>query len=276
MADYLNAIKKINSLVFSVYNICAKGLFALRYPFLRNVLKLNKQYKNKHRGERCFILGLGPSLKEVDLNILNNETLFVVNDFVNFDTEQMLNPLYYFLIDHAYYTDHITNAKDYMRKYPNTQFFMNIKARKKLIRNGLDNINYLYYRYIQHKNYIKFNASKNMTAGMNVIHQCIQLALYMGFSEIVLLGCDLNYLATRFVQMHSYEEDVKYDLRGEDPNAQKLSDSLIRLAAAFSHHDALQEKAKKLGVKIYNTSMNSYIMSYEFRDIKSISRGAEK
>ena len=41
----------------------------------------NKRFHNTHNGERCFILGNGPSLKEVNLRELSNEFVFTVNNF---------------------------------------------------------------------------------------------------------------------------------------------------------------------------------------------------
>jgi len=37
------------------------------------------QFKNKHQGERCFILGNSPSLQEESLSLLKDETVFIVN-----------------------------------------------------------------------------------------------------------------------------------------------------------------------------------------------------
>src|SRR3546814_9326201 len=37
------------------------------------------QFKDRHRGERCFILGGGPSLKKIDPGKLRNEVKFAVN-----------------------------------------------------------------------------------------------------------------------------------------------------------------------------------------------------
>jgi len=36
-------------------------------------------FKNKHKGQRCFIVGNGPSLKEMDLAPLRNEFTFGLN-----------------------------------------------------------------------------------------------------------------------------------------------------------------------------------------------------
>ena len=51
-------------------NCRRNALFRLQYTLnkeTRNNLKKNKNLKNIHKGERCFIIGNGPSLKYYDL-----------------------------------------------------------------------------------------------------------------------------------------------------------------------------------------------------------------
>ena len=38
-----------------------------------------KKFKNKHLGERCFIVGNGPSLKNTKLDLIKNEFSFAMN-----------------------------------------------------------------------------------------------------------------------------------------------------------------------------------------------------
>ena len=41
------------------------------------------KFKDKHLGERCFILGNAPSLKKENLSLLKNEIVFVCNKGYN-------------------------------------------------------------------------------------------------------------------------------------------------------------------------------------------------
>lgn len=264
--DHFYLLNKINSLIFWTYNtFCAKGLFAFRYPFMRKKLKRNKEFRNKHKGERCFILGLGPSLKSIDLKSLNNETVFCVNHFHLYDKENIVKPKYYCLIDDAFYRGKDTDTTKLLtQKYEDAKFFLNIRAHKVFREGKRNNMHYLYSKYIQYNNYIKTDASKNMTAGMNVIHTCVQLALYMGFSEIFLIGCDFNYLATKSEQHHVY------DSKSTSPGPVNSGNvNWQRLTAAFYHHDALSKKAQKMGVKVYNMSKVSAITSYEYKSAEN-------
>src|ERR1044072_5448632 len=41
------------------------------------LLKRNEVFRNRHKGQRCFVLGNGPSLRNQDLTPLANEITFV-------------------------------------------------------------------------------------------------------------------------------------------------------------------------------------------------------
>ena len=53
------------------------------HDFLKhsNLIKTNINLKNKHKGEKCFILGSGPSINDEDLKPLKNEIVFALNNF---------------------------------------------------------------------------------------------------------------------------------------------------------------------------------------------------
>ena len=54
-----------------------------------------KSLKDQHKGERCFIVATGPSLRIEDLNLLRNEFTFSMNSiFLLFD-ETDWRPTYY-------------------------------------------------------------------------------------------------------------------------------------------------------------------------------------
>ncbi len=45
----------------------------------KGLIQTNEKYRNIHDGERCFIIGNGPSLKNVNLSKLCNEYTITVN-----------------------------------------------------------------------------------------------------------------------------------------------------------------------------------------------------
>ena len=50
-------------------------------PEQKRLLQQNESLRGRHRGQRCFVIGNGPSLKKQDLATLANEVTFVMNAF---------------------------------------------------------------------------------------------------------------------------------------------------------------------------------------------------
>ena len=57
------------------------------------------QYKDIHKGERCFIVGKGPSLKMEDLEKIKGEYSFSVNSIVLSFADTTWRPPYYAIGD---------------------------------------------------------------------------------------------------------------------------------------------------------------------------------
>ena len=63
------------------------------------ILDGNKKFKDTHRGERCFIVGNGPSIKQQDLSLLKDEIVFCVNQCVRNEQFTAMNPQYYVCVE---------------------------------------------------------------------------------------------------------------------------------------------------------------------------------
>ena len=62
---------------YSIYR-ATKWPAATFHPWHQSSVKNLNAYKDSHAGERCFIVGNGPSLKQTDLNQLQNEFRYCV------------------------------------------------------------------------------------------------------------------------------------------------------------------------------------------------------
>lgn len=141
-------------------------------------------YKDKMKGQRCFILGKY-SAKLDELNGLMNEHAFACNDFCDFFTRTPQRPEFFLLTDGTAYLGNgkyiegmecfvegkISVFEDKFKKKPN--YFNGLGAG---LINGLPGFGEAQSVYA--------------TAAMFPMYVMIQLALYMGFSEIYLYGWD--------------------------------------------------------------------------------------
>ena len=211
---------------------------------LRSLTEENRQkllsLKDIHRGERCFIIGSSPSLKQLDLTKLNNEFTFTVNRGYMLQKQGLLHSSYHVMSDIRTLKD--DNVKN---EIPNNF------ADKFLIYGGIDfpiknNVVYFDYEYQKLKPEIIFqeDLTKPLLANGTVINFAIQFAYYLGFSEIIFIGVDLDFAKN---SGHAYQETDGENIRQKD--CKELQARLM-----YEGIEAQIEFLEQKGMKLYNAS----------------------
>ena len=140
-----------------------------------------KQFKNIHNGKRCFIIANGPSLKNTDLSLLKNEITIGMNRIYLLED---LKPTYIAVADID------VQLKQFVQEYDDLEIpkFFPWEVRK--LFTFKKNLMYYKTKFSQ-----KFCADfENLVgSGKSVTYICIELAFYMGFSEVILIGKDHSY-----------------------------------------------------------------------------------
>ena len=155
------------------------------------------QFKNKHKGQRCFILGCAPSLKQEKLNLLKNEIVMICNKGFLAVKELNLPKFDYFFVGDGYvYKELHEKYKTELDNITVPRFYSSKVADVSQIDIKED------YVKIK-KNYNVKNAieitgfPKNFENGWGVTRATIIdasiIAFWMGFKEIYLLGVDYDY-----------------------------------------------------------------------------------
>lgn len=139
--------------------------------------------KDLHRGERCFILGNGPSLAVTDLEPLRTEFTFGLNRvFVDFSRMGFMTTYLVCIDELVARQSAVELASLPMPK------FLNWK-----IRNGLapgDDVIWLRESFRRH---FSVDLLKGLWGGATVTNAALQVAYYMGFQQVVLIGVDHSY-----------------------------------------------------------------------------------
>jgi hypothetical protein len=152
-------------------------------------------YKNRHHGECCFIIGNGPSLTKEDLNKLNslNIITFACNQIYKIYNQTNWRATYYVAAD--YYAVKNTQNVEAIEK---TTKFLNLKYAE-MIR-GYKVQNAFYYienditLLLSHIAIPEISENLyNFCSGGTTTFTMIQLAFYMGFSDVYLLGVDNTF-----------------------------------------------------------------------------------
>jgi GT2 family glycosyltransferase len=173
-------------------------------------------FKDAHRGERVVIIGNGPSLNRLDLSRLKNENTIAVNA-IFYASEQMgFDPTFYVVEDTAVVKDNLNAIIEYDA---GQKFFPSIY--RNLIGEH-DNVAYFmmnrgFYEYRSPDFCIprfSFDPSQTVYSGQSVTLINLQLAHYLGFEEVVLVGMDFSYSIPADAIV---EGDVITSV-GQDPN----------------------------------------------------------
>jgi len=174
------------------------------------------RYKNIHKGQTCYLMGDGISLKWFDLSLFGNE-LTIPCGFIPFHKQfNELNTPYLILAEPFYFypTDLTTEGtkkiirnqiqkiyiKDVIDVYRGKQFFINLSNFPTLRR---ENITYIYKDNFDKElpdNYL----SKRIDTSVGSLRVSIAIAIYMGFENIKLVGYDYTHVPSR--SLHWYEK----------------------------------------------------------------------
>lgn len=147
--------------------------------------------KNKHLGERCFLLGCGPSIKNVDLHILNEENLMGVNGMA---LVEGLKLDYFCSVSKFFWESHQDEIKDI-----NCRRFLPSFLREDLKSNAptswLNSVEVKHYKVLTNQKPWRFSLAPDnyVFLGGTVIFVCLQILYHLGFKEVILLGLDHDY-----------------------------------------------------------------------------------
>ena len=178
-----NTTKKRNIIKQSIAKIC--------WP-------IYKVYKNKHLGERCFIVATGPSLTMEDLELIKNEYSFGMNSIPKIFPRTTWRPTYFGIQDCNVYEKMQSTIFDSYKSADNVFISDSIADKFPIPENFMQ----FPYDAVYHDNYLEVDKyfakfSDDCYAivydGYSITYSLIQIAVYMGFKEIYLLGADCSY-----------------------------------------------------------------------------------
>jgi hypothetical protein len=243
---------------------------------LRTCLSDNKKYFNRHAGERCFILATGPSINEQDLTKLEDDVCIALGLFYLHKDIKIINPLYHIEApNHEPFTfseisQYIANYRKYYTT--KTKYFFGYDFYKYSFYNYIVNnkdfnsvdssfINYAgsmqlnIYNYNCHN---QWDISKNPFSCRTVVYSAIQVAVYMGFKEIYLLGCDHDYLSRYFVKgfknHHFYEDEKGTGAVEEYLDSLTLERWFQEYYYRWKQYRLMREFTESKGCKVYNAT----------------------
>jgi len=146
-------------------------------------------YQDIHLGKRCFVMGNGPSLRQTDLSRLKNEYTIGVNRIYLAFSEMGFTTSYLVSVN----TLVLEQCVDDFKNLSMPRFFT-WRARpwfgKYLIQDP--NLMFLDTDYTGEENF-SGDATGRLYEGFTVTYVALQLAFFMGFEKVILIGVDHNF-----------------------------------------------------------------------------------
>jgi hypothetical protein len=275
---------KLWALLYRILNRLLPGRYVRKLEYRRKYRRLkrsslgkildgNSCLKDKYTGRRCFILGNGPSLLDIDLSILQEEITFTVNDLFYKDDFQKINTTYHLFAD-PYYYDRLDEVIEKL----------NEKAKPKGIfieSSGAEKLKHITCKpgcpvhvfaggiEVEDLNWLTMDLCGYLPYFCTVVQSAVAIAAYMGFQEIYLLGCDctgiINYINR---QQGDLQRCYAFDLPDEEKEKQQeicisSEHMFFEWYHIFKSYRLLREYLEKKGLKLINLTENSILDSLE-------------
>ncbi len=233
-----------------------------------------RQARGRHAGERCFVIGLGPSLRVEDLERLKNEYTFASNSvFLLFDKTDW-RPTYYTCIDAKGHERFINSMKQGVvseGEIPQREAYLSSRLKLSKL-TGKERFLHIHFgNHTRNRMLTKHmkrcgDISIALYDLFTVTNAAIEIAMYMGFTEIYLLGVDCDYSGSNG-KIHVVETDID-EMQRHTPGRQRLQDHSTRLMQ--NGYEYMAKVAGENGVKIFNATRGGALEVFPRVDFDSI------
>lgn len=217
---------------------------------------------NSVKKDRCFIIGNGPSLTLEDLNRLKNEDTFACNRIYKLYKNTEWRPTYYVSQDNGVLLE-IKEDMDYVIK--NSKYvFLNSYIAAFLKRRLTKKDNVLFFKVNSKYDYpnppgFSMDISKEVCEGFTVAYTCIQMAVFLGYKEIYLIGVDHNYNLNLKADGSVEEKDGVINYMSGLEGKLAFPPQMEKSTLAFEEANRV---CKSNGIKIYNATRGGKLEAF--------------
>ncbi len=174
-----------NAIIRRIANLPHKIMWAIPWGFAATNKRKLAEFRDLHKEKRCFVIANGPSLKKIDFELLKDEITIGMNRIYLLEEVNGFKPTYKVCIDRK---SQILQFADEYNNQTGTCFYewdLKHKFEKK--------DNFIFIKSKFSTKFTKDPIAEPFGSGQSVAYTCMQLAFYMGFTEVYLIGKDHSY-----------------------------------------------------------------------------------
>lgn len=230
----------------------------------RKILARNREWRNRYENDAVLIVGNGPSLKGVDPEWIVGQKVIVMNNFFLAEWSHRVKPVAVCFGEppsSAAWED----PHKIFEKTVSESYWLHIDN---IGRNGMQEIDYQLNYVLPGVEPRLFGEREIDLSGLSIGYQntgilAIEIALYMGFKTIKLVGFDHDWLASPEFSRHFYsQEKDDTDLIG----SLSYLELIYSTARTWEGYYALDRAAKAHNATIVNCSQRSFLDVFERRN----------
>ncbi len=248
----------------------------------QDVARRMRKLKNSYAGQHAFVMGNGPSLNQMDLERFSNEIVFGANRCWLLYDRISWRPAFHAACDVRVVPDIADEFNAQIAGSPNTTFFFPIEFREQRILHDLPNItwywNTAYLQGASSEELFSLDAARQVVEGRTVTVANLQLAAYLGFNPIYLIGCDTNYVIHETVTVHEGDSRALTSQQDDDPNhfdpryfgkGRKWHDPSVHLM--LEHYGHAKKVCDAAGIQVFNATVGGMLEIFPRVDYRSVS-----
>lgn len=183
-------------------NRAAQWPMATFHPWRRNTIQGLNRLRDCHKGQRCFIMGNGPSLRQTDLSKLRNEYTLGMNRIYLGFQDMGFSTSYYLSINDLVVQQCAQDIQNLSMPR-----FVSWRHRKWL--SPQENLFFLHTTYTGPR--FTSDITGRLWEGATVTNIALQVAFFLGFQQVILIGVDHNYVTQG-------KPNTTVVSQGDDPN----------------------------------------------------------
>lgn len=261
-------IKPLHALAIAIMYDGSIFFYKKKYKEL-GLEKRFAELKGSKAGKRCFIIGNGPSLTASDLDKLVQEDCFASNYIYKIFDQTAWRPKYYILKDrHLNVPTEAVDSLDVETIFIGDYYwrFHNTFKRKDLI---------CIHEHAVEEDGIKVSEdiSRYLCTGFTVSFAHMQIAAYMGYKEIYLLGFDHSY-ASELQKDGSIKK--KASLETHFYKGGTANETTAYIQGITRAYEVFRDYAREHGITVKNVTRGGKLEIFERADFDSLFDGGKK